>query len=224
MGNELLAFARGPLFYACLTFFLFAMTFRLFRILLMRWQKDRAKPKGSAGWGAVKSFLKAVLIFPFFPGLKGLPQRSTLVFFAGGIFHLSLFLVIFFESAHILVWKELIGLTWDPIPSPIIDGFTAATILALIALAINRMTNPVLRLLSGPASYLNLLFVFIPFTTGFLMYHHLISPYSTVFAVHMLSVDWLLLWIPLSRISHFVFYFFSRAAHGAEYARRHAEP
>ncbi len=51
MGNELLAFARGPLFYACLTFFLFAMAFRLFRILLMRWQKDRAKPKGSAGWG-----------------------------------------------------------------------------------------------------------------------------------------------------------------------------
>ncbi|MCX5977247.1 MAG: hypothetical protein NTV33_10600 [Coprothermobacterota bacterium] len=222
--NDVLAFARGPLFYGCLIFFLVAMAFRLFRVLALRWQVDRAKPKGNAAEGAVVSFLKALLIFPFFPGLKGLSQRSALVFFAGGIFHLSLFLVIFFTAAHTLVWQSLLGFRWDPIPTPIIDGFTAATILALIVLAINRATNPVLRLLSGPSSYLNLLFVLIPFLTGFIMYHRLIQPYNAVYAIHMLAVDWLLVWIPLSRIAHFMFYFFSRPAHGAEFARRNAVP
>jgi nitrate reductase gamma subunit len=221
---DVLVFARGPLFTICLTFFLVAMAFRLFRVIALRWQPERAKPKGNAAGGAVVSFLKAFLIFPFFPGLKGLPQRSSLVYFAGGIFHLSLFLVIFFTAAHTLVWESLLGFRWDPIPTPIIDGFTAATILALIVLAINRATNPVLRLLSGPASYLNLLFVFIPFVTGFIMYHSLIQPYNAVFAVHMLAVDWLLIWIPTSRIAHFVFYFFSRPAHGVDYARRGVAP
>jgi hypothetical protein len=29
-----------------------------------------------------------------------------------------------------------------------------------------------------------------------------------------------LIWIPLSRISHFIFYFFARAIHGQEFGKR----
>jgi len=30
----------------------------------------------------------------------------------------------------------------------------------------------------------------------------------------------MMIWIPLSRISHFIFYFFARAIHGAEFGKR----
>jgi hypothetical protein len=36
----------------------------------------------------------------------------------------------------------------------------------------------------------------------------------------MLSVDLLLVWIPLSRIAHFMFYFISRSIHGLEFGKR----
>jgi len=36
----------------------------------------------------------------------------------------------------------------------------------------------------------------------------------------MLAVDVLLIWIPLSRISHFMFYFFARTIHGQEFGKR----
>jgi len=45
-----------------------------------------------------------------------------------------------------------------------------------------------------------------------------------MFSVHMMAVDVLLVWIPLSRISHFLFYFFARTVHGLEFGRRFAAP
>ena len=38
------------------------------------------------------------------------------------------------------------------------------------------------------------------------------------------AVDWLLIWIPLSRISHFMFYFFAKAIHGAQFGKRAVAP
>jgi len=80
----------------------------------------------------------------------------------------------------------------------------------------------VLRLISGPAEWLNWLLVFLPMLSGFILARKLGLPYEAAFSIHMLLVDILLVWIPLSRISHFVFYFFSRAIHGVEFHTRRA--
>jgi len=56
--------------------------------------------------------------------------------------------------------------------------------------------------------------------TGYSLTHHLGPPYEVMYSLHMISVDVLLIWIPLSRISHFIFYFFSRAIHGQEFGKR----
>jgi hypothetical protein len=61
--------------------------------------------------------------------------------------------------------------------------------------------------------------------TGFVLARKLWLPYEVSFSIHMLLVDILLIWIPLSRISHFVFYFFARTIHGVEFnTRRVANP
>jgi hypothetical protein len=100
----------------------------------------------------------------------------------------------------------------------------AVGIVAIIALFINRLINPVLKLITGPAEWMNLLVVFIPMVTGYMMTHHLWFRYEVLFSLHMISVNLLLIWIPLSRISHFMFYFFSKAIHGADFGKRSVTP
>jgi len=222
--SEILRFARGPLFQIALLVFVAGMVFRLIRIRLLGWSKDRVPNKGSKFGGVVKTYLKGLIILPFIPWVKNTFSKNPIVYLAGFIFHIGLFVIIFLGTAHMLVWKSLLGFGWATLPTPIIDWLAAVTIIAIIALAINRIVNPVLRKISGVPEWLNLIFVFIPFITGYMMYHHLWFQYEMLYSLHMFSVDWLLIWIPMSRISHFMFYFFSRTIHGAQFGKRAVTP
>lgn len=215
-----LEFARGPLFYGALLVFIGGMVYRLVAVLGLGWSKDRVPSRGSKAGGMVRSFLKGILFWPFIPWVKRTFSRNPIIYLAGGLFHLGLFVVIFLGTAHMLVWKSLLGFGWPTLPLPIVDWLAAVAIIAMIILLANRIINPVLRLISGPAEYLAWLFVFLPMVSGYVLTHHLWFAYETAFTLHMWSVDWLLVYIPLSRISHFMFYFISRAIHGQEFGKR----
>jgi nitrate reductase gamma subunit len=222
--TDFLEFTRGPLFQLSLIIFILGMSYRLVRILLLGWRRDRVRAQGSKAAGIGKSYLKGIIILPFIPWVKDTFRRNPIPYLAGGFFHLGLFIVIFLGAAHVLVWKSLLGFGWPTLATPIVDWFTAVAIAALIVLLINRLSHPVLRLISGPAQWLNWLFVFLPMLTGYIMIHHLWFSYDALFSLHMLTVDFLLIWIPLSSISHFMFYFFSRTIHGQEFGKRAVNP
>ena len=90
----------------------------------------------------------------------------------------------------------------------------------MLILLLNRRINPVVKLISGPAEYFAWILVFLPMVTGYMMTYHLWFAYEVLFSLHMISVNLLLIWIPFSRISHFMFYFFSRTIHGQEFGKR----
>lgn len=219
-----LEFARGPFFQVALLVFIAGMTYRLVAVLALGWKADKVPSKGSKVNGIFLSFAKGILIWPFIPWVKNTFTRNPITYLAGGLFHLGLFVVIFLGAAHVLVWKSLLGFAWFSLPLPIVDWLAAGAIVAMIALFINRLVNPVLKLLTGPAEWLNWLVVFLPMVSGYAMTHHVIPEYDTLFAIHMLTVDVLLIWIPLSRISHFMFYFFSKAIHGSDFGKRAVTP
>jgi nitrate reductase gamma subunit len=222
--DAILAFARGPLFYASLSIFIAGMAYRLARVVLLGFGRDRVPARGSKLAGVVRSFLRGLLILPFIPWVKGTFRRNPVIYLAGGLFHLGLFVVIFLGTAHMLVWKSLLGFGWPTLPLPIVDWLAVVAIAAMLVLLINRLVNPVLKLISGPAEWLNWLFVFLPMITGYILTHHLFFPYEMAYTFHMLTICWLLVWIPFSRISHFMFYFFSRTIHGTEFGKRPAAP
>jgi len=222
--NSALEFVRGPLFYAALIIFIGGMTYRLVRVLLLGWKRDKVPGKGSKLGGVIVSYLKGLVIWPFIPWVKNTFSRNPVIYLAGGLFHLSLFVILILGTTHMLVWKSLLGFGWPTLPMPVVDGLAAAGIAAMIALAINRLVHPVLKLLTGVAEWFNLLFVFLPMISGYILTHHLFFPYEIGFTLHMLTVNTLLVWIPFSRIAHFMFYFFSRAIHGAQFGKRAVTP
>jgi len=222
--DTFLRFTRGPLFQVALIIFVGGMLYRLVNVLLLGWQRDRVPPTGSKIAGVAKSFLKGIFIWPFIPWVKRTFKGNPVIYLAGGLFHLGLFVTIFLGTAHMLVWKSLLGFGWPTLPLPIVDWLAAGAIAAMIALLVLRLTHPVLKLISGVPEWLNWSLVFLPMVTGYMMTHHLFFQYQVLFSLHMLAVDVLLIWIPFSRISHFVFYFFARVIHGTEFGKRAVNP
>ncbi|MHC1783747.1 MAG: hypothetical protein AB9891_13495 [Anaerolineaceae bacterium] len=218
--QEVLEFARGPFFNAALLIFIGGMVYRLINVIGLGWSKDKVPSKGSKLMGSLRSFLKGAIIWPFIPWVKNTFSRNPLIYIGGGLFHLALFVVLILGTPHMLVWKSLIGFGWPTLPLPIVDWLAVGGIIGMLILVLNRRMNPVLRLISGPAEYLAWLFVFLPMVTGYMMTHHLWFPYEVLYSLHMISVDILMIWIPFSRISHFMFYFFSRAIHGSQFGKR----
>ena len=222
--KDTLEFARGPFFQVALIIFVGGMAYRLMRVLLLGWPRDRVPSKGSKLGGIAIAYLKGIIVWPFVPWVKNTFSKKPIMYLAGGVFHLGLFCIIFLGTPHMLVWKSLLGIGWPTIPVPIIDWLAAVTIVAMAVLFINRLVDPVLKLITGAAEWLNWLVVFIPIVTGYMMTHHLMSPYEMLFSLHMISIDVLLIWIPFSRISHFMFYFFSKTIHGAQFGKRAVTP
>jgi nitrate reductase gamma subunit len=220
---SVLRFARGPLFQACLIVFLVGMVYRLIQALRPGWKHQRATRKPARASAIAQSFAQGLIIFPYIPQVRSAFKRSAVTYIAGGLFHVGLFGVIFLSNTHMQVWKSLIGIGWPVLPQAAVGWLSVIGIVSMVALLIHRIVNPVLKLLSGLADYLNWLLVFLPMITGFLMTHQLWQPYEMAYSIHMLTVDALLVWIPLSRISHFMFYFFSRTIHGLEFGARSAQ-
>lgn len=222
--TAILEFTRGPLFQAALLIFIAGMVYRLVNVVLLGWQRDRTPARGSKLAGVAKSYLKGLLILPFWPWVQGTFRRNPIMYIAGGLFHLGLFVVIFLGTAHMLVWKSLLGFGWPTLPLPIVDWLAVVGMAAMLVLLVNRLVNPVLKLLTGPAEILNWLFVFLPMVSGYILTHHLFFPYEMAYSLHMLTICVMLIWIPFSRISHFMFYFFSRTIHGTEFGKRAVSP
>lgn len=222
--TEIMRFSRGPLLHLALMIFIAGMSYRLVRVILLGCERDRAANKGSKVWGVILNYLKGLVVLPFIPWVRRTFHNNALTFIAGGLFHLSLFVVLAFGTAHIMVWKSLCGLSWKSLPTPVVAFFSATGIISMIVLLINRLTHPVLKLLTRLPVWINWLVVFLPMISGFIMARHLWFRYEVIYSLHLISVSLLLIWIPLGRISHFLFYFFSKTIHGAQAGKRAIVP
>jgi len=222
--NSFLTFARGPFFEVALIVFVAGMVYRLMRVLLLGWPRDRVPSKGSKIGGVLQAYAKGIIVWPFVPWVKNTFTKRPVIFLAGGLFHLGLIVVILLGTPHMLVWKSLLGFGWYTLPAPIVDWFAAGSIVAMIALVVYRLLDPVAKMLTGVPEWMNWLLVFLPIVTGYIMTHHLFFRYEVLFSLHMVAVNLLLIWIPFSRISHFIFYFFSKTIHGAQFGKRAVTP
>jgi len=222
---ELLDFARGPALWFSLLVLVSGSAWRVIAICRLGTRPDRSEPRsGQRFAGALRG------IFGRMIPRKEFRQGGTLGAPSGYVYHLGLLAIVFGYLPHVYFVERMTGLTWTPLPEPLVYLAVGLTVIALLMVLLERLTDPVLRLLSGFDDYFSWFVVFLPLLTGMVAMSGLsprptasgASLYPLPVALHLLSVELLFLWLPFGKLAHAILVFMSRAITGAALARRGA--
>jgi nitrate reductase gamma subunit len=193
---EFLNWVRGQGFQIAIIIFIAGVIIRFAEILLLGRKTNLAEAKGSEMGGGLRTIVTRSV--PDGSTLK----RSTFTIVAGYIFHIGLFVTIFFFAPHILMFKDVIGFGWPSIPTPIVDALAVISIIALLAILVHRMRDNVLRFITTTEDYLVWLLTILPLITGYIAFHRIGMTAPTLLAIHILSVELLLVAFPFTKLMH----------------------
>lgn len=202
---EFLLWVRGPGLQIAAVIFAFGIILRFFEIYMMGRKKNLSAKRASGTGAGFRTIAKR-----FLPADSETMRRSMFTVVAGYIFHIGLFVTLFLFVPHIELFDALTGISWPGLPNPVVDFFTVISMIALLALMWQRLTKPVLRMLSTGHDHLVWTLTFLPLLTGYLAYHHLFIPYTWMLAFHILSVELLMILFPFTKLMHAFTLFVSR--------------
>ncbi len=206
---EFLNWVRGPGFQIAIIIFVAGVIIRFAEILLLGRKPNLAEAKGSEMRGGLRT-----IVSRSFPD-KNTFQRSAFTEVSGWIFHGGLFITIFLFAPHILMFKDIIGFGWPALPTPVIDAMTVVTIIALLAILVHRINNRALRFISTKEDYFVWLITILPLITGYLAFHRIGMTAPTLLAIHILSVELLMVIFPFTKLMHAFTITLSRWYNGA---------
>jgi nitrate reductase gamma subunit len=207
--TEFLLWVRGPGLQGATIIFALGMAVRILEILILGRKPDLAEARGSALAGGLRTMVTRSV-----PD-KGTFRRSTFTMVAGYIFHIGLFVTILLFAPHILLIDDVLGVSWPALPTTVVDATTVVTIIALLAVLIHRLKDPVLRFLSNFQDYLVWLVTILPLVTGYIAFHRIGLTPPMLIAIHILSVELLMVAFPFTKLAHAFTLFIARYYNGA---------
>jgi nitrate reductase gamma subunit len=216
---DLLGFARGPALKVAIAIFCLGVAWRIVGFGLLRIRRDLNKPRAP-----IAKYLVGGLVTV---GSRSWPHREFIGRTGAGealgySYHLGLFAVVLLFGPHIAFLGSLFGITWPGLPSSLITVISVLTLTLFVAVLFRRVTNPVMRMLSNFDDYFSWLVTMLVLVSGLAATAHFGAPYQTLLALHILSVDLLLVWFPFGKLMHAFYIFPSRALNGAILARKGA--
>jgi nitrate reductase gamma subunit len=206
---ELLSWARGTGLQIATIIFVAGVVIRIFEILLLGRKANLAEAKGAEMSSGLRTIVTRTIPDPT------TFRRSSVTIVSGYIFHIGLFVVCFLSAPHILFLKDIIGFGWPSAPTAIIDAFAVVTIIAMLATLINRLNNKVMRYLTNFEDLLTWFVTFLPLVTGYIAFHRIGLTAPSLLAVHILSVELLLVIFPFTKLMHAFTLFLARWYNGA---------
>jgi nitrate reductase gamma subunit len=206
---ELLSWARGPGLQIATVIFVAGVVIRIFEILMLGRKGNLAEAKGSEMSSGLKTIVSRT--FPDRDTFK----RSSVTITAGYIFHIGLFVTFFLYAPHILFIRDIIGFGWFALPTPLIDAIAVVTIITMLAVLVNRLTNKSMRFLTNFEDLLTWFLTLLPLLTGYMAFHRIGFTAPTLLAVHILSVELLLIIFPFTKLMHAFTLFLARWYNGA---------
>jgi nitrate reductase gamma subunit len=207
--TELLLWARGPGLEYATIIFVFGMVLRLIEIFMLGRKKNLSELRASGVAAGIRTMFSR-----FAPLDKNTFKRSAYTVVAGYIFHIGLFVSLFLLAPHIELFESIFGLAWPALPTTVVDFFVVLALISLLALLWHRLTSPVMKFLSTGQDYLVWALTFLPLLTGYMSYHHMLFPYTTMLAIHILSVELLMVLFPFTKLMHAFTLFISRYYNG----------
>jgi nitrate reductase gamma subunit len=222
---ELLQFARGPALWASLAVLVAGSLWRIVGILRLGTKPDLSEPRSTRLFaGAMRGIFARML-----PRKEFRRQRDFGIWTAYA-YHVGLAVIVFGYLPHIRFIERLTGLAWPPLPEPAVYLSVGLTFVSLFIALMERLTDPVRRLLSGFDDYFSWLVVLLPLATGMVAIHQSYAPGAAAalpadplpVAIHLLSVELLFVWLPFGKLAHAFLVFASRGVTGAALARKGA--
>jgi nitrate reductase gamma subunit len=215
---SLLDFARGPAMQVAVLVLVVGVFWRVCGVLFLRRRVAHAAARNPF---AVRLLGGAATILT-----RTIPRRTFWPRTSAGValsytFHVGLLVILLAGAPHILVIHELTGLIWPNLPKGLVVIASGLTLAALLALLARRLTHPVLRLLSTADDYVSWVLVFLPVFTGILLSGET-GGYGTLLALHLLSVEALMIWLPFGKLMHAGLVFAGRGAMGYNFSRKGA--
>jgi nitrate reductase gamma subunit len=205
-------FIDGPLWYFSLAVFTLGILWKLVTIVFSKRKIDLSVARGPSTPGAIRT------IFSRFLPDKGMAPHIKLHIIAGYLFHLGLFALLFFAAPHVIFLDEhLLGFSWTSMPHWAFIVAAQFAFLGLILLWLNRIMNPVTRLISTAGDHTSTLLTFFVMLTGCLA---LLGTFTELRLLHRFSVELFLIYFPFSSLMHSFTFIPSRAFTGAWFGRR----
>ncbi len=206
---EFLGWVRGTGFQLATVIFIAGVIIRLVEIVMLGRKANLAEPGGSEMRSGLRTIISRMI-----PD-KSTFQRSSFTIVSGYIFHIGLFICIFLFAPHILVFKDITGLSWPSLPTPVVDAVTVVTIISLGSIMLHRYQNCVLKFLTNTEDILVWIVTLLPLVTGYIAFHRIGSSAPGLIALHILSVEILLVVFPFTKLMHTFTIFLSRWYNGA---------
>jgi len=220
---DLLALARGPLLSLSLAIFFAGIAWRLYGIYRFGAKPSLATPRSTTMFSAA-----ARTVFARMLPRRGFHPSATLVMINPYVFHLGLAIVAFGYLPHIDFVKRLTGAWWPALPDWLVVLAAGATIVSLAMALLFRLTDPVLKLISRADDHITWIVTMLPLLTGMAVILESSSAvhareavvYPVPLAIHLLSVELLLVWFPFGKLMHAILFIPGRAQLGMFNERR----
>ena len=222
---DLLNFARGPALTLALVVLVLGTLWRLAGVLRRPRMPDLSPPRAGAPSnlvGALRGIVRGM--WP----RKEFGQTALVTTINGYVFHIGLALVFFGYAPHIAFIRRITGLSWPALPDSVMYLAAGAAAVSLLLALGSRLTDPVLRKISNADDMITWTITFLPILTGMavvsepsaviLARDHVI--YAGPLAVHLLTLELLLIWFPFGKLMHAFLFVFSRAATGMRFSHR----
>ena len=211
---ELLEFARGPALAVSVAVFVLGLAWRLYRIFLRPKRPDYSEPRRrDLAVGGLRAIFAKML------PTNGVKVRGPQMANAYA-YHIGLALVVFGFAPHIAFIERYLGISWPALPEPVFYVAAGVTIVTLAIALVRRLSEPVLRLLSGFDDYFSWAVTMAPMLTGMALIGGPAQPVPL--AIHLFTLELLLVWLPFGKLAHAALVFVSRWRTGADFTRKGA--
>lgn len=222
---DLLDFARGPALVFALLVFVLGTGWRMWGVL----SRPRMADLSPAREGMPSDMVGALrhIVRCMWPRKEF--GATTMVATANGyVFHIGLALIFFGYAPHIAFIRRLTGLSWPALPDLVMYLAAGATIAAMLLALIVRLRDPVRRKISIADDWIAWTITFLPVITGMAVINEssalVVARDHVVFrgplALHLLTLELLLIWFPFGKLMHAFLFAFSRGATGIRFNHR----
>ena len=201
---QFLTWVRGQGLDIAVSIFLLGVLWRLIEIYSLGRKKDLSAPRNVAGASGWNTIVRRSL------PPEGMFRKSPVTYLGGYVFHIGLAIVVFLFAPHIKFIESMLGISWPGLPSQFVDLVAVVTIAAMVVVLFDRINKPVKRYLSTFGDWFTWTLTFLPVLTGWMAVQHLLLPYTTMLALHILTVELLLVFLPFTKLFHAFTVFGSR--------------